>query len=165
VGRVKDSEYLRIEKESLLKLGKFIQNNEAEALEDGLEIIHADGLQYVFEEEKTRERRAWLGCPAGWSTVGITSDGKVKGCLSMPDELVEGDLRKQTLWDIWFDENSFTYTRKFTMDEIGPNCEGCDMINKCKGGCSVSSYTATGMFHNDPYCFYIINKRKNELSR
>ena len=163
VGRVKDSKDLRIEKESLLKLGRFIQLNEAEALKDGLEIIHADGLQYVFEEEKSRERKPWLGCPAGWSTVGIMSDGKVKGCLSMPDELVEGDLRKQSLWKIWFDEHSFAYNRKFAVEDIGVNCEGCDMIEQCKGGCSVSSYAATGVFHNDPYCFYMINKKNNKL--
>ena len=162
IRRVKGSEDLRIEEKSLLKLGRFIQQNEAKALTNGLEIIHADGLQYLFEEEKSRERRPWLGCPAGWSSTAITSDGKVKGCLSMPDNLFEGDLRRMSLWDIWFDEQSFSYNRRFTLDEIGGNCEGCDMTEQCKGGCSVCSYVATGKFHNDPYCFYMIDKKNRE---
>ncbi len=159
VGRAKKHVKLRKEQQSILKLGKFIQENKFEAQKNGMEIISADGLQYIFEEEKTKVSKPWRGCPAGWSTCGITSDGKVKGCLSMPDELIEGDLRENTLWDIWFNPDSFNYNRKFDPEKIGPNCSGCDMCEPCKGGCSVSSYTSTGIFQNDPYCFYMINKK------
>jgi lipopolysaccharide/colanic/teichoic acid biosynthesis glycosyltransferase len=51
---------------------------------------------------------------------GITSDAKIKGWLSLPDELVEGDLRQNDLWEIWFDEDAFAYTRQFSIDELGP---------------------------------------------
>lgn len=160
VGRVKDSKELFIESQSILELGNFIKQHKAEALKDDMEIISADGLQYLFEEEKVETSRAWRGCPAGWSTCGITSDGKVKGCLAMPDELIEGDLRENDLWDIWFSPNSFSYNREFMIDHIGTNCKDCDMIEQCKGGCSINSYSATGFFHNDPYCYYMINKKK-----
>jgi radical SAM protein with 4Fe4S-binding SPASM domain len=159
VGRAKDSWELSIERQSILELGRFIRKTKSEAMEDGMELISADGLQYIFEEEKTRTSRAWIGCPAGWSTCGITSDGKVKGCLAMPDELVEGDVREKDLWNIWFSPEAFSYNRKFDLDQIGPNCRDCDMCEPCKGGCSVSSYSSTGVFHNDPYCFYMANKK------
>lgn len=158
IGRVKTSQ-LRVENESILKLGRFIQQHKSEAMEHGLEIIGADGLQYIFEEEKTQTSKPWRGCPAGWSTCSITSDGKVKGCLAMPDELIEGDLRNTELWDIWFSPNAFTYNRKFSPDQLGPNCRECDMCESCKGGCSTNSYSTTGIFHNDPYCFYMVNKK------
>jgi radical SAM protein with 4Fe4S-binding SPASM domain len=157
LGRVKDSVEFSVDNESILKIGQFIKKNKKKASEKGLDIMEADGLQYIFEEEKTTKEHPWLGCPAGWSTCGITSDGKVKGCLSMPDELVEGDLRKNDLWDIWFNPNAFAYNRKFAQIQLGTNCVDCDMRESCKGGCSASSYAATGNFHNDPCCFYSIN--------
>jgi hypothetical protein len=40
----------------------------------------------------------WLS--SGLVSAGITSDGKLKGCLSLPDEFIEGDLRTRSLWDI-----------------------------------------------------------------
>lgn len=159
VGRVKNSKKLYMENQSILELGNFIIQHKAEARENNLEIISADGLQYLFDEERNMASSPWRGCSAGWSTCSITSDGKVKGCLAMPDELVEGDLRENDLWDIWFNQNSFAYNRRFTIDDIGTNCKECDMIEQCKGGCSINSYSATGIFHNDPYCYYMINKK------
>lgn len=162
VGRVKDSTELKIESQTIQKIGDFLKQNKQKALEKELELISADGLQYVFEEEKTTTKRPWIGCPAGWCTCGITSDGKIKGCLSMPDELVEGDLRKNDLWDIWFHPDAFAYNRKYSSKQIGSNCIECDMRENCKGGCSVSSFTSTGSFHNDPYCYYMTNKKTSK---
>jgi MoaA/NifB/PqqE/SkfB family radical SAM enzyme len=34
--------------------------------------------------------RVWLGCFAGLRHLGITSDGRVKGCLALPDSQVGG---------------------------------------------------------------------------
>jgi radical SAM protein with 4Fe4S-binding SPASM domain len=161
IGRAIDTKALYLESQAVIQLGEFIKENKEKAHRHGLEIINADGLQYIFEEEKHQTSKMWRGCPAGWSTCGITSDGKIKGCLSMPDELIEGDLRKNDLWDIWFDNDTFPYNRKYLTGQIGPNCIDCDMIELCKGGCSVNSYQATGKFHNDPYCFYILNKKQN----
>jgi radical SAM protein with 4Fe4S-binding SPASM domain len=83
----------------------------------------------------------------------------------MPDTMIEGDLRKNDLWEIWFDENSFRYNRSFTVADLGENCTGCEHGEKCKGGCSIMSYSATGSLHNDPYCFYGINTRKGSTSQ
>jgi hypothetical protein len=38
----------------------------------------------------------------------------------MPDEFVEGDLRKYDLWDIWVNPDSFSYNRKFDPEQLGP---------------------------------------------
>jgi radical SAM protein with 4Fe4S-binding SPASM domain len=95
----------------------------------------------------------WGGCSAGLVLCGITSDGRVKGCLSMPDELTEGDLRRQDLWSIWFDASAFGYNRHFTTDTLGPNCRTCEHASVCRGGCTSMSYGCTARLHNDPYCF------------
>jgi len=154
LGRGKEDEKLHLTERNYLRFGSFIQKWGPEAKEAGLKIELADSYGY-FTEFDLREP-AWRGCPAGLVACGITSDGKIKGCLSLPDDKIEGDLRHDELWDIWFNPNSFTYTRKFSKRDVGPYCQSCDKNLQCKGGCSAMSYGCTGIFHNDPFCFYRI---------
>lgn len=118
------------------------------------------GDSFGYFTEFDRRQPPWGGCSAGVALCGITSDGRVKGCLSMPDELAEGDLRQRDLWDIWFDEEAFSYNRRFVPEDLGPNCRSCDRAIECRGGCSSMSYGCTGLLHNDPYCFSGIRRRE-----
>lgn len=155
-GRANNSKKIHLDDMGILKLGKFIQHWKPKSEMEGTNIICGDGLEYIFGTSDPE--RPWRGCPAGWITCSITSDGKVKGCLSLPDKFIEGDLRKNDLWSIWFNPNSFAYTRLFSYGDLGSNCNSCDKATECLGGCSSNSYSASGKFHNDPYCFYKINK-------
>jgi radical SAM protein with 4Fe4S-binding SPASM domain len=102
---------------------------------------------------------SWEGCTAGISSIGITSDGGIVGCLSMGNNrFIEGNIREKSLREIWEDPNNFAYNRKFSKEQLGPNCKDCKYGAICKGGCNAMSYTLTGRFHNDPYCFYAIEK-------
>ena len=160
MGRVSAYPNLQLKEKDYHELGAFIQSKKTQNDDAGLEIICSDGLQYIVDS-----KMKWQGCGAGIVTCGITADGRVKGCLSMPDELTEGNLRKETLWDIWFGDNSFTYNRKFTAESLGDNCSKCEMAMECKGGCSSSSYVMTGDFHNDPFCFYRIDEKVEPSGR
>jgi radical SAM protein with 4Fe4S-binding SPASM domain len=157
-GRVENYQELLLKDNSYLKLVNFFQEWGYKATDAGMELLRADGLGYYFEPDISRG--PWYGCPAGLVSVGITSDGKVKGCLSLPDKFIEGDLRKKSLWDIWFDENAFSYNRHFTTDNLGDNCDSCDKGEQCRGGCSAISHGYSGTFHNDPLCYTGIMKRK-----
>lgn len=161
MGRVRSHGELNIDNKAILQLGRFIREHRHSAAREKVHIICSDGLEYV-DEEDARER-PWRGCSAGIVACGIMSDGKVKGCLSMPDEFVEGDLRERSLWDIWFHPDSFAYTRHFTQDQLGTNCSTCDKAMECKGGCSSSSYCSTGQFHNDAFCFYKANSGEDSV--
>ncbi len=157
-GRVGNFQEIFLKEKSFLKLINFYQNWGHKAIDAGMELLRADGLGYYFKSDISRG--SWYGCPAGLVSVGITSDGKVKGCLSLPDKFIEGDLRKNSLWDIWFDNNTFSYTRNFLINMLGNNCDSCDKGEQCRGGCSAMSYGYTGIFHNDPLCYVGIIKRK-----
>lgn len=152
LGRGKANDWLRLSDEEYLRLGDFVNEWSGWAAERGLDILPADSYGY-FGQHDQREPD-WQGCSAGLYACGITSDGKIKGCLSMPDHLVEGDLRQNELWDIWFAPNAFAYNRKFTCADLGENCAGCTLGAQCKGGCSAMSVGCTDGFHNDPMCFY-----------
>lgn len=163
LGRSHEAAELALSEQQYIELGTFFQESKPKAQEAGLMMLPADSLGYFSELDAFE--LSWRGCPAGQVSCGITSDGKVKGCLSLPDELIEGDLRQDDLWAIWFREDSFAYTRQFSEDKMGDACRGCDMAEQCMGGCTAMSVGYTGRFHNDPYCFYGITNRSECGSR
>lgn len=161
LGRCKDTNELHLTEDSYLEIGMFFKDFRAKVEKRGLMIVPADSLGYFTDYDVIDP--PWRGCPAGIISCGITSDGKVKGCLSLPDEIFEGDLRVRNLWDIWFDQETFSYTRRFTKKRLGPMCNSCGRAEQCHGGCSTMSYGYTGQFFNDPYCFYGILSRQKPL--
>jgi len=105
----------------------------------------------------------WSGCTAGISSIGITSDGGIVGCLSMGNNrFIEGNIRTRRLSDIWHDPGSFPYNMNPAQKLMGPNCQGCRHARICGGGCNSVSFSITGEFHNDPYCFYAIEKENKK---
>ena len=156
LGRVSESSHLQLTEEMYLELGRYVENYPAGKSDPKINLGDSFGYYADFYEREP----SWQGCPAGIVSCGIMSDGKVKGCLSLPDEFVEGDLRKDDLWDIWFHPDSFSYNRRYSADELGAYCESCGKAEDCKGGCSAMSYGSTGQLHNDPYCFKRLLERK-----
>jgi radical SAM protein with 4Fe4S-binding SPASM domain len=162
LGRAVENDALQLSDEEYLGFGDFVVEWKDHAQLHGLEMMLADS--YGYYTHRDRRDPPWRGCPAGLYSCGITSDGRVKGCLSMPNELIEGDLRERDLWEIWFDPGSFAYTRRFTPADLGDNCRECPFAEECLGGCSAMSYGCTGSFHNNPYCFTRIEKVRRGLA-
>ncbi len=149
-GRCKDSPELHLSPGQFVALEPLLAELVAEP-NDRPEVRVADGFGYFCGNRSLDG--GWRGCPAGIAACGIMSDGRVKGCLSLPDDLSEGSVAETSLWSIWFREGAFSYTRGFRLAELGPNCSGCPQGVVCKGGCSVMSLAGSGRLHNDPYCF------------
>lgn len=150
-GRANQARELILSDEEYMLMGDFFQQWSPRAATAGLAIVPGDSFGYLCDWDNRSP--PWRGCPAGLFSCGITSDGRVKGCLSLPDDEVEGDLRRKDLWDIWFHSDSFAYTRHYAAEELGPFCNSCQVAEQCRGGCSAMSLGASGQFHNDPYCF------------
>ena len=102
----------------------------------------------------------YLGCYAGCRVIGIESNGNIKGCLSMPEEFVEGNIRKRPLKEIWFDMSLFSYNRQFSPDKAGGFCKECPYLKRCRCGCSTTAIGASGSRFNNPYCLYRIEMDK-----
>jgi len=100
----------------------------------------------------------WKGCQAGITTVGIQSNGNIKGCLSLPDNYFEDNIRNKSLTDIWNDPTFASYNRKFKKEDLKGGCMNCQYGKSCKGGCSTVSTSLTGELHCDPYCLHLIEK-------
>ncbi len=92
----------------------------------------------------------WVGCQAGLSVLGIQSNGNIKGCLTLPDEFIQGNVRTQSLKEI------LTRLRS-NKRKLNRLCVNCDLVNSCMGGCLGTAY-ALNCFE-DPYCLRSIEKK------
>ncbi len=102
----------------------------------------------------------WCGCSAGCLTIGIEANGNVKGCLSLQsDDFVEGNIRDTSLAELWHRPGAFAYTRGFEPGDLKGHCQGCELGEICRGGCTFMAYGATGSAHDNPFCLYGIHRR------
>ncbi len=154
VGRMQQFNEFALDPKDSLILEKFIYKKQNL---NGINIIPGDSIGYYSEfENKIRNGKSFTGCYAGIYQMGILSDGSVVGCLAMPHtkEFIEGNIREKSLSSIWFDENSFSYNRKFKPELLEGYCKVCKHGNICKAGCKANAYGATGNLFNNPYCTY-----------
>jgi len=137
-----------------------------QAYRSRLHIEAADDMGYFTEEDEVLRGRGeasqyWLGCQAGINVIGIEANGNIKGCLSMQSpDFVEGNVRTESLREIWFKEGNFAYTRNFKVDNLGGFCRDCAFNEFCRGGCSWNAYLhgkGTGKFANR-YCLYQVRE-------
>ncbi|TET10565.1 MAG: radical SAM protein [Candidatus Thorarchaeota archaeon] len=96
--------------------------------------------------------KAWQGCQAGIGTLGIQSNGNITGCLALPEQFIEGNIRDRPLREIWYDKESFTFSRYVKMSDMKAHCARCELKKLCGGGCSAVSASMSRGFHQDPYC-------------
>ena len=122
----------------------------------------ADNIGYFTKEEGyirgTKGVKAdFRGCLAGISAIGIDSVGNVRGCESMYDERFnEGNLRKQSLEEIWNNPDNFAYNRKFSPDMLTGKCSKCDMGKYCAGGCRSYNYFVHNKLYESPFCAKVL---------
>lgn len=80
------------------------------------------------------------GCGAGRIYCCVQPDGKVTPCVFMED-LVVGDLRKQSLQEIWEEAELFKVLRD--RDNLKSHCGVCEYREVC-GGCRARAYAYFG---------------------
>lgn len=148
-GRMKEHEDFSLEPEQLVGIAEFVHEKQKEGK---MFVAPGDNLGY-YCEPPIRDK-PWKGCFAGRHLVGIDADGSVKGCLSLPREFVEGNIRQEPLKVIWEDTQRFKHNRYFSPDMLEGYCKGCPKAIPCRAGCTVTAYSATGSKFNNPYCLF-----------
>jgi len=161
-GRMCESGHGTIEPEDMAKLArKIIQIRD----EKKLRIDPGENIGYYGElGEELWMGHAYLGCYAGCRVIGIESNGNIKGCLSMPEECVEGNIRERSLKEIWEDMSLFSYNRQFSPDKALGFCKECKYLKFCRCGCSTTAIGASGSRFNNPFCLYRVEiEKKNKV--
>lgn len=150
---------LVISADDYVSIAKFIKNKRKQVKSNSLKIniSGAHDLGY-FSESFSDFPEKWQGCLAGLKTIGIMADGGVKGCLALPDKFIVGNIRAESLKQIWNDHSNFSITRNFKPQLLDGICKSCDKKNICKGGCHDFCYSLTNSVYNVPYCLYQLEK-------
>lgn len=118
----------------------------------------ADNIGYYTEKEGYLRGNLnglgfFRGCQAGISSIGIDSIGNVRGCESMYcNKFIEGNLRTQSLEEIWNNPNAFSYNRHFTVSRLTGKCRNCSYGSICAGGCRSYNYFTLGKMYESMFC-------------
>jgi len=122
-----------------------------------LPLIGAHCLGYFSKILPELGLEPWIGCQAGRSVLGIQSNGNIKGCLTLSDDFIEGNVRTTNLSDIINSRFYLKYNQYSHQINSQDYCFTCKMFKKCKGGC-LGTRLALNSFHN-PYCLRAIEEK------
>lgn len=121
-----------------------------------LYLYAADDLGYFVPNGPSHSEshsRQWNGCQAGIRSLGVTSDGTVRGCMSLPDTFDEANLRTHSLEETWNNPNAFAWNR--SPRGLSGSCEGCHHGDQCRGGCPSFSHARDGRIGSYPHCWWV----------
>jgi radical SAM protein with 4Fe4S-binding SPASM domain len=119
---------------------------------DALRLRHMDDFGYFPLDPSLRFlHETWAGCIAGVQLIGVRSNGDALGCLSLGDDFVEANLRREPLAEIW---RSGLHFRRFRRKHelLTGECARCPYAVRCRAGCTAIAYSATGAIGSNPYC-------------
>jgi radical SAM protein with 4Fe4S-binding SPASM domain len=155
-GRMKERQEWLLDENEYLFLVEFLARLKRQTSTTRIDPADCIGYYTELEEDLRGENEQWHGCHAGIRALGIQSNGNVKGCLSLLDDdfFVEGNVRQETILDIWDKPGAFSYNREFTPDKLEGTCKGCPEGIRCRAGCTSTAHSITGSCWNAPYCVY-----------
>ncbi|MFX1463979.1 MAG: radical SAM protein [Promethearchaeota archaeon] len=148
---------LMISREQFYGVAMFIAINLKKYSIRELPLIGAHCLGYFSEILPELGLEPWIGCQAGRSVLGIQSNGNIKGCLTLSDDFIEGNIRTTNVSDIINSRFYLKYKQHLHKANSQDYCLSCKMFKKCKGGC-LGTKIALNSFDN-PYCFRAIEKK------
>lgn len=105
----------------------------------------------------------WAGCFAGRNTLGIESDGTIKGCPSLPTRAYAGgNIRESSIAQLWASAPELSFSRTSRRTELWGFCGSCYYAEVCEGGCTWTSHSLLGRPGNNPYCHYRASELKKQ---
>jgi radical SAM protein with 4Fe4S-binding SPASM domain len=99
--------------------------------------------------------RVYTGCQAGLSIVGLTAEGTVRGCLSLPARFDEANVRDVPLARIWADPDRFVYNRRFDEAGLTGACASCAFRRVCRAGCKSLAWAHQQSLTENRWCLRV----------
>ena len=135
-------------------LDKFL--DDVEFIKDNIEVtLSISGNRFLYFpltwEQKNRVLSnlsitdlCYINCEAGKTKCIIDADGTVYPCeLTLTHDFQYGNIKKQKFLDIWNYEFRDFRARDYTKIL---DCQDCDLLSACQGGCPAMSYLMHGTF-------------------
>jgi radical SAM protein with 4Fe4S-binding SPASM domain len=126
-------------------------------LEGKVKVFPADCLGYFTGKEMIVRQISvgaptpvtWQGCNAGKRSFGLLHNGDVLGCTSIRERtFVEGNIRQQSLKEIWENPKSFQWARALEKSALQGSCKSCCYGDVCLGGCPNTRLTLKGSIYS-----------------
>jgi radical SAM protein with 4Fe4S-binding SPASM domain len=158
-GRAADDPTLLLEPFHLIDVLTAIARIKAQADAADLRIWPGNNLGYYGPFEALLRGHLPGGrrgsCGAGRFSIGIESNGAVKGCPSLPSEAYAGgNIRDHRLRDIWERAEPLRFTRNDRRPELWGHCADCYYADDCLAGCSWMAHSLFGRRGNNPFCHH-----------
>jgi len=159
MGRAADEPEVLFQPSEMLELFPLLGQLKKRADELRVRIWPGNNIGYFGPYESVLKgnmpRGHMASCGAGRSTLGIEADGAIKGCPSLPTEAwTGGNIRDNSLKDIWERSAPLRYTRDRTVDDLWGYCRTCYYAEECRAGCTWTSFVFFGRAGNNPYCHH-----------
>ena len=159
MGRAADEPEVLLQPYDLLEFFPLLARLKKRMDEVGVRLWPGNNIGYFGPYETllkgTMPRGHMASCGAGRSTLGIEADGSIKGCPSLPtDAWTGGNIRDNTLEEIWERSAPLRYTRDRTIDDLWGYCRTCYYADVCRAGCTWTSFVLFGKAGNNPYCHH-----------
>jgi radical SAM protein with 4Fe4S-binding SPASM domain len=114
--------------------------------------VRIDMAHFPYKSQRKVIYRGF-GCVGANLYCYISSNGNVSPCSFTIDHFPAGNVRKQSIKEIWQFSDAFKKFRGFPGNET---CHKCDYFSSCRGGCRIRSIMATQNGSAiDPNCFII----------
>lgn len=111
--------------------------------------------EVLLRSRPGRKSEWWQGCQAGRYTIGIESDGTIKGCPSLPTApYAGGKLRDLSLEELWRTAPEVNFVDHRSTDELWGFCRDCYYAETCMAGCSFTAHCTLGKRGNNPFCYH-----------
>ncbi|HEX4335274.1 MAG TPA: radical SAM protein [Polyangiaceae bacterium] len=138
--------------------------------EGGVRLWPGNNIGYFGPYESILRGQLPLGhmasCGAGRATLGIEADGTIKGCPSLTTHgWAGGNVRENSLQDIWERAKPLRYTRDRTVDDLWGFCRTCYYADECRAGCTWTSDVLFGKPGNNPFCHHRVLELAKEGKR
>lgn len=159
VGRAADEPEVILQPYDLLEVFPVLAALKERCIAAGIKMMPGNNVGYYgpFEHllrNYTTEKHG-ESCSAGRSTLGIESNGDIKGCPSLPTESwVGGNVRQNKLQDIWERASALRHTRDRGPEERWGYCKTCYYGAVCRGGCTWMATALFGRPGNNPFCHH-----------
>lgn len=125
MGRADRNAALQLSEAQFLRLMRFIVETREQWKID---------LNYACEgflgDFEMRARSYPFYCGAGLSVASVRADGAISGCLSIRSHYEQGNIYRDSFWDVWV--NRFRAYRDRDWMRTGL-CDGCEVYDRCLG--------------------------------
>lgn len=128
-GRAKEKAEMRLTPTQYRHVLDFIDAHRDAWKEGDMHIYYScEGFLGAYEG-RVRERP--FLCHAGLTVASVLADGNISGCLSVRSRFDQGNIYRDSFWDVW--ENRFDVYRDRSWMKQDEPCASCKAFRYCEG--------------------------------